>query len=38
MYRVFVSYSTYDTDWVNYLRNLLASPGLEVFISEYDLP
>lgn len=38
MYKVFLSYSTYDLDWANDLRNLLASPGLEVFISEYDLP
>ncbi len=37
MYRVFVSYSTRDVEWVSYLQQLLTDAGASVFVAEYDV-
>lgn len=37
-YKVFVSYSTNDFPIVEYVRRILSSPEVEVFIAEYSVP
>ncbi len=36
-YKVFISYSTKDFAVVDYVKNLLASPMIEVFVAEYSV-
>lgn len=37
MFSMFISYSTHDLEWANYLKGLLTRPGMEVFVSESDV-
>src|SRR2546428_405222 len=38
MYEIFVSYSTKDLQWAEYLRQFLTDAQAHVFVAEYDLP
>lgn len=37
MFRVFVSYSTIDLEWADYLKQLLTDAQALVFVAEYDV-